>query len=230
MCHPCNLRRKSFYMILLFLKKAFRNKYRHIYVLHACFLKSAVQLLLDILPDCIARRLDYHTALYACIIAEFCFLYHIRIPLGEIHVHGCDGFYHFFVVCHDDSPFLFYITKKPSNPMHLCALQGTEQLGGTTLISLYDSLFYPLTPDLRCIHHTGLQGRLGPGFRKELPPFVPLSATCSGLTIPLLSLSHVSMSHHGKYVFRHCKFYDGLCGLSTWIFSRRLKKYAADTR
>ena len=90
--------------------------------------------------------------------------------------------------------------------MHLCALQGTEQLGGTTLISLYDSLFYPLTPDLRCIHHTGLQGRLGPGFRKELPPFVPLSATCSGLTIPLLSLSHVSMSHHGKYVFRHCKF------------------------
>ena len=39
--------------------------------------------------------------------------------------------------------------------MHLCALQGTEQLGGTTLISLYDSLFYPLTPDLRCIHHTG---------------------------------------------------------------------------
>ena len=57
--------------------------------------------------------------------------------------------------------------------MHLCALQGTEQLGGTTLISLYDSLFYPLTPDLRCIHHTGLQGRLGPGFRKELPPFCP---------------------------------------------------------
>ena len=208
-------------MILLLLKKAFRNKYRHIYVLHACFFKSAVQLLLDILPNRIARRLDYHTALYACIIAEFCFLYHIRIPLGEIHVHGCDGFYHFFVVCHDDSPFLFYITKKPSNPMHLCALQGTEQLGGTTLISLYDSLFYPLTPDLRCIHHTGLQGRLGPGFRKELPPSVPLSATCSGLTIPLLSLSHVSMSHHGKYVFRHCKFYDGLCGLSTWIFFLR---------
>ena len=105
--------------------------------------------------------------------------------------------------------------------MHLCALQGTEQLGGTTLISLFDSLFYPLTPDLRCIHHTGLQGRLGPGFRKELPPSVPLSATCSGLTIPLLSLSHVSMSHHGKYVFRHCKFYDGLCGLSTWIFFLR---------
>ena len=73
-------------------------------------------------------------------------------------------------------------------------------------------------------------GQVGSRFRKELPPFVPLSATCSGLTIPLLSLSHVSMSHHGKYVFRYCKFYDGLCGLSTWIFSRRLKKYAADTR
>ena len=172
MCHPCNLRRKAFYMILLLLKKAFRNKYRHIYVLHACFLKSAVQLLLDILPDRIARRLDYHTALYACIIAEFCFLYHIRIPLGEIHVHGCDGFYHFFVVCHDDSPFLFYITKKPSNPMHLCALQGTEQLGGTTLInhSISVILSYTVNAGSTPHFHTKAPRPVLYPFRRSLSP------------------------------------------------------------
>lgn len=71
--------------------------------------------------------------------------------------------------------------------MHLCALQGTEQLGGTTLISLYDSLFYPLTPDLRCIHHTGLQGRLGPGFRKELPPLFLSLQRAPGLLFPFLA-------------------------------------------
>ena len=76
--------------------------------------------------------------------------------------------------------------------MHLCSLQGTEQLGGTTLISFHlflqqnkSSLFYPLTPDLRCIPHTGLQGRLGPGLRKELPPIFLSLQRAPGLLCPV---------------------------------------------
>ena len=80
-------------MIFFFLQKALRNEERHIYILNSGFLKAAVQLMLDVLPDCITSRFDDHAALYACVVTQLCFFYHIRIPLGEILVHGCDGFY-----------------------------------------------------------------------------------------------------------------------------------------
>ena len=80
-------------MVFLLLEKAFRDKHRHVYILHANRFKSAVQFLLDVLPDRVAGRFDHHTALYAGIVDEFRFLHHIGIPLGEVHIHGCDCFY-----------------------------------------------------------------------------------------------------------------------------------------
>ncbi len=57
MRHPCNFRCKTFYMIFLFLEQTFRDKQRHVDILNTCFLETFVQLMLNILPDCITCRL-----------------------------------------------------------------------------------------------------------------------------------------------------------------------------
>ena len=87
MCYPCNLRRKALYVILFLLKQALRNQHRKVYILHARLFETAVQLMLNVLPDCIACRFDDHAALYACVITQLCFFYNVRIPLREILVH-----------------------------------------------------------------------------------------------------------------------------------------------
>ena len=63
MCHPCHLRRKALDMIFFLLQQTLGNEHRHVYIFHTGLLKTAVKLLLDILPDRIARGLDDHTAL-----------------------------------------------------------------------------------------------------------------------------------------------------------------------
>ena len=146
MSYPCNFRCESFYVIFLFLKKRFRDKDWHVYVLYTCLFESSVQFMLDVLPDCISCRFDCHAAFNAGISAQFSFLYNVGIPLGEIVFHRCDGFYQFLVVCHDFSPFYVIVLiltvhqdivaaecgqkKKPSIPH-----KGPKGFGGTTLIS-----------------------------------------------------------------------------------------------
>lgn len=99
-CHPRNFRCKPFHMILFFLQKTLRNKHRKVYILYTCLLKSAIQFMLDILPDCISCRFDHHTPFYTCVIDQLRFLYHIRVPLCKIIFHGSDRFYEFFVFRH----------------------------------------------------------------------------------------------------------------------------------
>ena len=100
--HPGHLRRKAFHMILLLLEQGFGNEHGKVHVLHPGLLETGIQLLLDQLPDPIPRRLDHHTPLYGSIVDQLCLLHHIRVPLGKIHVHGCDLFHHLFV-CHFSS-------------------------------------------------------------------------------------------------------------------------------
>ena len=107
MGYPRHLRGKSLHMVLFLLQQALGYEDRHVDILHPCLLKPSVHLLLDVLPDCVAGRLNHHASLDAGIIAQLRLLYHIRIPLGEILIHGCDGLYHFLVVCHDSSPFRY---------------------------------------------------------------------------------------------------------------------------
>ena len=91
--HPGNLRCKTFYVILLFFQQALRDEHGHVYILYPCLLEPTVQLLLNIFPDGITGGFDDHAAFYAGIIGQLGLLYHVRIPLCEIHIHGCDRFY-----------------------------------------------------------------------------------------------------------------------------------------
>ena len=93
MSHPCNLRGKTFYMIFLFIKKRLRDKDRHINILYTGLFKSAVKLMLDILPDRITCRFDRHTALNTCIATELSLLNNVCIPLSKILIHRRNGLY-----------------------------------------------------------------------------------------------------------------------------------------
>ena len=142
-------------MILLLVQQGLRNEHGKVYILYSYCFESCIQLLLDQLPDRIARGLDHHTSFYASVITQLCFLHYIGIPLGEIFFHGSDRFYH-FLVCHFLSPFLFlkincsYDLRKRKTPGHR-SRKRDRSLGGTTLIdtNMYPALS-PLTPVLRC--------------------------------------------------------------------------------
>ena len=99
-CNPCYLRCKSLNVILLFLKKAFWNKHRHVHILHSCSLESLIKLLLYKLPDCISCRLDSHTSLHVGIRDKSCLEDNISIPLCKIFIHGSNSFNHLLIVCH----------------------------------------------------------------------------------------------------------------------------------
>ena len=131
-CYPRNFRCETFYVVLLLLKKWFRDKHGKVCVLNSCCLESCVKVFLNELPDCISRRFDHHTSLNIGITYEIGFDAHIGIPLCEIFIHRCDLWYEFLVVSHVFSPFLqlsvsgnferlFSKRKEPSNP-----LTGTE--------------------------------------------------------------------------------------------------------
>ena len=89
-CHPRNLRRKALNVILLLFQKAFRYEHRHVHILHARLLERRVELLLDLLPDRIARGLDDHTALHTRVVAQLRLLHHVCVPLREILLHRGD--------------------------------------------------------------------------------------------------------------------------------------------
>ena len=92
MCYPRYFRCKSFYVIFFFLQKRFRNKHRHVHILHTCFFESAVQFMLDIFPNRITCRFDCHASFYTCVAAQFRFFDNVCIPLCKIVFHGSDRF------------------------------------------------------------------------------------------------------------------------------------------
>ena len=100
--YPCNLGCEALNVIFLFIQKAFRNEHREIAVLHAGLFEAAVKLLLDVLPNRVARGSDDHAPLDAGIIHKLRFLDNVRIPLGEIVLHIGNGLNK--IVCH--LPFL----------------------------------------------------------------------------------------------------------------------------
>lgn len=74
-CYPCTFRCKALNMVCLFLKQAFRDKHWHINILVAKLLEHTVKNSLNIFPNCVAVRSYYHTAFYACVRNELCFLH-----------------------------------------------------------------------------------------------------------------------------------------------------------
>ena len=99
MSNPSYFGSKSFYVVLLLLKKRLGDEHGHVYVTNARSLESLIEFGLDVLPYCISVGLDSHTALYGCVFDELGFTNDVRIPLGEILVHRSDLFNH-FLICH----------------------------------------------------------------------------------------------------------------------------------
>lgn len=93
MCHPCYLRCESLNMILFLLEQALRDEQRHIYVLYTGLFKTAVKLLVDVLPDCVTCRFDDHAAFDRRIVNQLCFLNNIGVPLCKIFLHRGDLLY-----------------------------------------------------------------------------------------------------------------------------------------
>ena len=108
--YPCNFRSKALNVILFLLKKAFRNEHRHTNVFVAGFLEHSIKDMLNVLPDSIAVRANYHTALNAGIFDEFGFFADVSVPLREILVHRGDRSDHFFILCHIKQSSFLMIT------------------------------------------------------------------------------------------------------------------------
>src|SRR5699024_6347839 len=128
-----------------------RNQHRKVYVLYSCIFKSLVQICLDIFPDCISIRQIVQASFHAGIVAKLCLSHHIRVPLSEIFISGCDRLYKFFVVlCHVafSSQSIFFTASKDFCPLflersfllnkekHRASVPNRDRMsGGTTLIN-----------------------------------------------------------------------------------------------
>lgn len=55
--------------------------------------KTAVKLLVDVLPDCVTCRFDDHVAFDRRIVNQLCFLNNIGVPLCKIFLHRGDLLY-----------------------------------------------------------------------------------------------------------------------------------------
>ena len=98
---PGNLGGKAVDQLALFLQQAFGDQHGHSHVLVAGSLKTAVQVLLDVLPDGVAIGAQHHKALYAGVLDQFGLGADVSIPLGKVDLLCGDRFNHFFlIVCH----------------------------------------------------------------------------------------------------------------------------------
>ena len=57
-------------------------------VLHACFLEHFVQHALHLFPNCIAVRLDYHTATHCRLFGQIRLNHDVVVPLGIVFRSG----------------------------------------------------------------------------------------------------------------------------------------------
>ena len=86
-CYPCNFGSKALNVVFFLLEKALGDKHRHTNIFVSRCLEHSVKDTLDIFPDSIAIRANYHTALYRGVFDEFCLFADVRVPLSEVLVH-----------------------------------------------------------------------------------------------------------------------------------------------
>ena len=97
---PGHLGGKALDVILLLLQEALRDEQRHRHILMPQLLEAGVEEMGDVLPNGVAVRLNDHAAAHAGIIHQLRFFHDVGVPLGEILLHGSDGFDHFFLFSH----------------------------------------------------------------------------------------------------------------------------------
>ena len=87
-------------MVLFLLQKPLGDEEGHTDILHPQLFKARVHLPLDIFPDGVAIGLVYHAALHAGIVGQLRLFHNVRVPLGEVYVHGGDILHPLFLLCH----------------------------------------------------------------------------------------------------------------------------------
>ena len=103
---PGYLRGEAGHQLTLLLQQALGNQHRHGHVHVAGLLELRVHVLLDILPNGIAVRSKDQKALDAGVVHQLRLQADIRIPLGEILLHGGDRLYISLILSHSFIPFL----------------------------------------------------------------------------------------------------------------------------
>ena len=105
---PGHLRGKALYQFPFLFQQALRDQHGHSHIHMAGFLKHSVHDALNIFPNGIAVGPKDHKALDGGVIHQLRFQANIGVPLGEVHLHGGDGFHISLVFSHDVSPNFFY--------------------------------------------------------------------------------------------------------------------------
>ena len=99
-CDPGHLGCKTVDQVALLAEQVLRDHHGKIYVLNAYSLETGVQMLLNRLPQGIARGFINHKSLDVGISDKSRLNYNVCIPLCEILIHGCDLSHQFLLICH----------------------------------------------------------------------------------------------------------------------------------
>ena len=105
---PGHLGGEALDQLALLLQQALGDQHRHCHVLMPGLLELRVHQALDVLPDGIAIGAQNHKALDAGIVHQLRLQADIRIPLGEILLHGSDRVHFSLIFGHNVQP-QFYI-------------------------------------------------------------------------------------------------------------------------
>ena len=106
---PGHLRGEALHQLPLLLQQALGDQHGHSHVDMAGLFERAVHNALDILPDGVAIGPQDHEALHGRIVHQLRLQADVGIPLGEVHLHGGDGFHISLVFCHNFSQSFIFI-------------------------------------------------------------------------------------------------------------------------
>ena len=95
-----DLGREAFHVLRLLHEVAQGDEHREIGILVPCRFETAVEFLLDVLPDLVAVRADDHRALDGAVVHQLRLQDDVGVPLRKIFGHVRDLFYEFVVLLH----------------------------------------------------------------------------------------------------------------------------------
>ena len=106
---PSHLRGEALHQLPLLFQQTLGDQHGHGHIHMAGLLEHTVHDALNILPNCVAIGTQDHKALDGGIVHQLRLQANISVPLGEVHLHGGDGFHISLVFSHDISPFLLFL-------------------------------------------------------------------------------------------------------------------------
>ena len=98
---PRHLRGEALHQLALLLQQALRDQHRHRHVDVSGLFEHPVHDALDVLPDGVAVGPQDHEALHGGVVHQLRLQADVGVPLGEVHLHGGDGFHVSLIFCHN---------------------------------------------------------------------------------------------------------------------------------